>query len=94
MWFNIINYTLIRLAVTLQICMDERGLVFSPSFPDPALLHLGLEALWDFARLVLTARQSFPGHENVAKHRRGVDVAKANERHARFQPTNRYSNQC
>ena len=29
--------------------MDERGLVVSPSFPDPALIDLGLEALWDFA---------------------------------------------
>jgi hypothetical protein len=25
--------------------MDEWGLVFSPSFPDPALIDLGLEAL-------------------------------------------------
>ena len=40
--------------------MDELGLVVSPSFPDPALIDLGLEALWDFARLVLTASQSFP----------------------------------
>ena len=40
--------------------MDERGLVFSPSFPDPALIDLGLEALWDFARLVFTASLSFP----------------------------------
>jgi hypothetical protein len=28
--------------------------------PDPALIDLGLEALWDFGRLVFTASLSFP----------------------------------
>ena len=55
MWFNIINYTLIRLAVTPLMYMDELEFVFLPSFPDPALIDLGLEALWDFARLVFTS---------------------------------------
>ena len=40
--------------------MDERGFVVSPSFPDPALIDLGLEALWDFGRLVFTGSLVVP----------------------------------
>jgi hypothetical protein len=35
---------------------------------DPALIDLGREAPWGFARLVFTASVSFPEHESVAKH--------------------------
>ena len=62
-----------------------KGGVFSPSFADPALLHLGLEALWDFARLVFTGSLLSPGHENVAKHRDRRGHLEAIGRHGRFQ---------
>lgn len=95
MWIDIINYTLIRLAVTLRIYMDERGLVFSPSFPDPALIDLGPRsalglAVWSSVRACRS-----PGHENVAKHRDGRGHLEANGRHGRFQhPLIAYPNRC
>src|ERR1700722_6708214 len=60
------------------------GLVFSPSFPNSALIDLGLEALWDFGRLVFTASLPFPRPENAAKRRVARRRPNANRRAGRF----------